>query len=60
MRKARKSRKWNEDKLELSKEKYVVARYNTISLAEKQRFVALVPGMRRPLLPEEWVIVRMD
>jgi hypothetical protein len=45
--------KWNEDKLQLSKEKYFVSRFNTISLAEKQRLQALLGNeninSRKPL-----------
>jgi len=53
-----KARKWNEDELKLSEKAYVVPRYNTISFAERQRLIALVSWLKRPLLPEEWVIVR--
>jgi hypothetical protein len=57
--KALKSKKWNEENLELSKKEYIVPRYNTISLAEKQRLLALCKELcRKPLLPEEWPIVR--
>jgi len=55
--------KWNEDKLQLSKEKYFVSRFNTISLAEKQRLQALLGNeninSRKPLFLDEWVIVRL-
>jgi len=59
----RKVPKWNEDTLQLSKQKYNVAHHSTISLAEKQRLLVTLGAdninNRKPLLPEEWVIIRM-
>jgi len=62
----RKAQKWNEDTLQLSKQKYDVRLCNAISLAEKQRLIALLPlknlenlNSIKPLFPEEWVTVRL-
>jgi len=54
-----KSRKWNEDTLKLSKKGYVIKHYNSISLSERLRFIALNVKMKT-LLPEEWAVSRMD
>jgi len=55
--------KWNEDKLQKSKQKYFIPRFNTICLAEKQRLSTLLGdeniNSRKPLFPDEWVIVRL-
>jgi len=53
-----KARKWSEDKLSLTKTAYNVARFNTISLSEQQRLIAMGLWLKKPLLPDEWVIVR--
>jgi len=53
-----KARKWSEDKLSLTKRAYNVAKFNSISHAEQQRLIALGCWLKRPLLPEEWAIVR--
>lgn len=55
-----KARKWSEDDLKLTKAAYKVPRVNTISSAEQQRLIALcLWPVRKPLLPKEWVIVRI-
>jgi len=53
-----KARKWSEDKLSLTKTAYNVAKFNTVSLSEQQRLITLGCWLKKPLLPEEWVIVR--
>jgi len=53
------SQKWTEDTLKLSKKRYIRKRVNSISLEEQVRLLALGCWHKKPLLPEEWVVVRM-
>lgn len=55
--KKKKAQIWSEDEKGLTKQRYVVARKNSISFEEARRFNVL-DVKNKPMLPEEWVIIR--